>query len=63
MPHRVAFWIYWQALRLLWKGVPFYGYPSPGHRAEAEAKAQNPKTADGRHFVWRGPLEFPWNAT
>ena len=23
-PHRVAFWIYWQAVVLLWKGVPFY---------------------------------------
>ena len=24
-PHRVALWIYWQAVLLLWKGVPFYG--------------------------------------
>jgi hypothetical protein len=24
-PHRVALWIYWHAVLLLWKGVPFYG--------------------------------------
>jgi hypothetical protein len=26
-PQRVAFWIYWHALLLLWKGVPFYSPP------------------------------------
>lgn len=26
-PQRVAMWIYWQALKLLWLGVPFYGPP------------------------------------
>ena len=26
-PQRVALWIYWHAVCLLWKGVPFYGPP------------------------------------
>jgi DUF1365 family protein len=24
-PQRVALWIYWHAVVLLWKGVPFFG--------------------------------------
>lgn len=62
MPHRVAFWIYWQALRLLWMGVPFFGYPPPESRAEAEKKATNPVNCQNSHFVWRAPLRYPWNA-
>ncbi|CAL8469053.1 g8594 [Coccomyxa elongata] len=62
MPHRVAFWIYWQALKLLWKGVPFFGYPSRETRAAAERMASNPTTSQNRHFVWRNPLQYPWNA-
>ncbi|CAI7767269.1 unnamed protein product, partial [Closterium sp. NIES-53] len=27
MPHRVAFWIYWQAFLLWWKGVPLFEHP------------------------------------
>ncbi|KAK9908354.1 hypothetical protein WJX75_006503 [Coccomyxa subellipsoidea] len=62
MPHRVAFWIYWQALGLLWRGVPLFGYPSPETRAVAEKKATNPVNSQERHFVWRNPLHYPWNA-
>ncbi len=29
-PHRVALWIYWHAVLLLWKGVPFFGWVGPG---------------------------------
>lgn len=28
-PHRVALWIYWHAVLLLWKGVPFFGWVGP----------------------------------
>ncbi|KAJ8530806.1 hypothetical protein K7X08_023687 [Anisodus acutangulus] len=38
MPHKVAFWIYWQALKLWWKGVPFLQHPryyNPRYRGEA----------------------------
>ncbi|KAL3524589.1 hypothetical protein ACH5RR_012961 [Cinchona calisaya] len=38
MPHRVAIWIYWHAVKLWWKGVPFIKHPryqSPTYREEA----------------------------
>ncbi|XP_027102328.1 uncharacterized protein [Coffea arabica] len=38
MPHRVAIWIYWHAVKLWWKGVPFIQHPryqSPKYREEA----------------------------
>ena len=62
MPHRVAFWIYWQALRLLWMGVPVCGYPPASVTAAAEGRARNRASTGGRHFTWREPLQFPWSA-
>nr|GMD05355.1 TBC1 domain family member 14 like [Ipomoea batatas] len=41
MPHKVAFWIYWQALKLWWKGLSFVQHPryyNPGYRGEALAR-------------------------
>lgn len=38
MPHKVALWIYWQALKLWWKGVPLLQHPryyNPRYRGEA----------------------------
>ncbi|KAI5670943.1 hypothetical protein M9H77_11307 [Catharanthus roseus] len=38
MPHQVALWIYWHALKLWWKHVPFIQHPryhSPNYREEA----------------------------
>ncbi|CAN4095932.1 unnamed protein product [Withania somnifera] len=38
MPHKVALWIYWQALKLWWKGVPFLQHPryyNPRYKEEA----------------------------
>ncbi|XP_052179796.1 uncharacterized protein LOC127793068 isoform X2 [Diospyros lotus] len=38
MPHKVALWIYWHALKLWWKGVPFIQHPrysNPEYRHEA----------------------------
>ena len=34
-PHRVAFWIYAQAVRVLWCGVPFFPPPGLGRIAES----------------------------
>lgn len=62
-PQRVALWIYWHAVVLLWKGVPFFGPPSPEFKAAAAAKARHTKTADGRSFVWRAAQSWPWNAS
>ena len=61
MPHRVAFWIYWQAVRLLWLGLPFHGYPPAAAHDAAEANAGNPRNSRGSHFAWQSPLRFPWN--
>lgn len=36
MPHRVAVWIYWHALKLWWKGVPFIQHPRYSHQEYRE---------------------------
>ncbi|KAL8130325.1 hypothetical protein V2J09_019480 [Rumex salicifolius] len=44
MPHKVALWIYWHALKLWWKGVPFVQHPrysNQGYREEAISRDQN----------------------
>ncbi|KAK8942615.1 hypothetical protein KSP39_PZI009098 [Platanthera zijinensis] len=41
MPHKVAVWIYWQAVKLWWKNVPFVGHPkysNPSYRDDALAR-------------------------
>ncbi|KZV38022.1 hypothetical protein F511_25248 [Dorcoceras hygrometricum] len=38
MPHKVALWIYWHALKLWWKNVPLIPHPryqNPGYKEEA----------------------------
>ncbi|KAI3873326.1 hypothetical protein MKW92_017537 [Papaver armeniacum] len=43
MPHKVALWIYWQALKLWWKNVQFVQHPRyqyPTYRAEALMRDQ-----------------------
>ncbi|KAK9707029.1 hypothetical protein RND81_07G168300 [Saponaria officinalis] len=43
MPHKVAVWIYWHALKLWWKRVPFVQHPryaNPAYRAEASSRDQ-----------------------
>ncbi|GIM09445.1 hypothetical protein Vretimale_13297 [Volvox reticuliferus] len=39
MPHRVALLIYWQAVKLLIKGVPFYSPPSKAYQRELVAES------------------------
>ena len=62
MPHRVAFWIYWQALRLLVMGVPFFGHPAPGFQSRVELESGTPRTSLGQRFHWQQPKQYPWNA-
>uniref|UniRef100_A0A803KUL7 DUF1365 domain-containing protein n=1 Tax=Chenopodium quinoa TaxID=63459 RepID=A0A803KUL7_CHEQI len=41
MPHKVAVWIYWHALKLWWKSVSFVQYPrynNPAYREEAVSR-------------------------
>ncbi|KAK9267874.1 hypothetical protein L1049_010311 [Liquidambar formosana] len=43
MPHKVAVWIYWHALKLWWKSVPFIRHPkylNPAYREEALMRDQ-----------------------
>ncbi|KAK9813210.1 hypothetical protein WJX72_010648 [[Myrmecia] bisecta] len=56
-PQRVAVLIYWQAVKLLWKGVSFYGPPSKEQR---KALANKACTQAGKCFVWRDAQQFPW---
>ncbi|KAK4440176.1 hypothetical protein Salat_0352500 [Sesamum alatum] len=44
MPHKVAFWIYWHALKLWWKNVSFIQHPryqNPKYREEALLRDEN----------------------
>ncbi|GAB2226284.1 hypothetical protein Droror1_Dr00022085 [Drosera rotundifolia] len=46
MPHKVALWIYWQALILWWKNVAFIQHPryaNPAYRKEAQSRDQQLK--------------------
>ncbi|KAI8107379.1 hypothetical protein M9435_002410 [Picochlorum sp. BPE23] len=61
-PQRIAAWIYWHALVLLWKGVPFYGPPSLELCQAAARKSGNPKMTDGCAFKWRPATSWPWRS-
>ncbi|CAN8290680.1 unnamed protein product [Cochlearia groenlandica] len=43
MPHKVAIWIYWHALKLWWKNVPFVQHPrysNPSYREDSAKRDQ-----------------------
>jgi DUF1365 family protein len=62
-PQRVAWWIYWQAVKLLWKGVRFYAPPDEAYKAKVEKEvADRPKLDGGAVFQWRPAREWPWRA-
>lgn len=63
-PHRIALWIYWQALVLILKGLPLQGLPSQATKRAAAEGATHPTDAGegGQHFTWRPPPRWPWNA-
>ncbi|XP_074269586.1 uncharacterized protein LOC141592711 [Silene latifolia] len=57
MPHKVAIWIYWHALKLWWKGVPFVQHPryaNTGYREEASSRDQLLKCGMARNFKTNG---------
>ena len=69
MPHRAAAWIYWHALLLLWRGVPFRSHPksAPGGYADAKAHASLRAAKAGRaacpaatRQAAEGPCPFAW---
>ncbi|GAX84932.1 hypothetical protein CEUSTIGMA_g12353.t1 [Chlamydomonas eustigma] len=62
-PHRVAIWIYWQALILIYKGLPLHGLPSRATKQAAEVNASHPRDSiHGHLFTWRRPRRWPWSA-
>jgi hypothetical protein len=61
-PQRVAVWIYWQALLLLRKGVPFYGPPSARQKAEIASELRADDGKGRRCWTWRPASGFPWTA-
>lgn len=62
MPQRTAFWIYWQAVKLMWKGVPFFSPPHKTYRDDLNNKAKNDPLPSGDKFLWREAAEFPFTA-
>ena len=58
---RVACLIYWQAVKLLCKGVPFFSPPDDSYKASVARDAKNEADCCGRKFVWEGAKSFPWN--
>jgi DUF1365 family protein len=48
MTARVAAGIYWQALRLWWKGVPFHAHPRTRSREQGESRRSNGVVHTGR---------------
>jgi len=60
-PQRAALLIYWQALKLMWKGVPFHGPPSCCFKEKVTKDAKQPKMSTGEPFLWKGAEGFPWN--
>ena len=60
-PQRVAAWIYWQAVVLLWKGVSFYPPPNESYKDRVVKESKHPRMEGGKPFLWRGAQEWPWN--
>ena len=55
-PHRVGLLIYWQAVLLVWKGVPLHSPPTEGFKAVVQSRHGQP----GR-FIWHEPRSWLWN--
>lgn len=61
-PHRIAVWIYLQAVLLLWKGVAFYGPPDKTYQTRISSCSFSRLTpmTEGTFFRWRGAQSWPW---
>ena len=65
MPQRVAFWIYWQALVLLWKGAPLFMNPPPESYKEAISAEMERKQKGRANFrSWEfDRVRWPFSTT
>jgi len=61
-PQKVALWIYWHALVLLFKGVPFHGPPSLSTCQAAQNVAEHPRLSGKDAFKWRPCTSWPWKS-
>lgn len=61
-PQRLAVWIYWQALQLLRKGVPFSGPPTTRRKDLLEERLKGDDECGSRRWSWRSASGFPWTA-
>ena len=62
MPHRVAMWIYWQAVILLWKGVPFHLHPSLESYKQKVKDEMHSKQKHVKFLTWDWKqVHWPWN--
>jgi hypothetical protein len=60
MPQRVAFWIYWQAVKLIAKGCPIYPKPSAAYRQRVSSDTSIADSGAGCPYVWRDAQQWPW---
>lgn len=60
MPQRVAFWIYWQAVKLIAKGCPIHSKPSSEYRERVSADSTVQPSGCGAPYVWRDAQQWPW---
>eukprot|EP00967_Tisochrysis_lutea_P001782 scaffold2263_cov33-Tisochrysis_lutea.AAC.2 len=77
MPHKVAIWIYWHAVVLIWRGVTFLSHPKSSdpeaYKREILEQARDsgrlvcPALGSGRKgnappcYTWRDATRYPWN--
>lgn len=60
-PHRIAFWIYSHAIRLLFKGVTLHDRPGEAFQRDVQSKAgEVPCMPCGARFRWRPPTQAVW---
>jgi hypothetical protein len=61
MPQRVAFWIYWQAVRLIAKGCPIHAKPASSSFQQAVSSGSSIQpSGSGAPYVWREAQQWPW---
>ena len=56
MPQRVAVWIYYQALVLVWKGVPVVGHPTQSFYRDVEGR----QAGRDVFFYDMATVRWPW---
>jgi len=62
MPQRVALWIYWQAMVLVWKGAPMFMHPRLEDYREAVEREMDRKQVGQKYRSWDFlRVQWPFN--